>query len=75
MEANMQDEEWVKTPEDSRKAMFLYQDLLEDGAFITAQFAGNGVVYSVLITKASDPLSRENVENRVKGELSKKHTV
>jgi hypothetical protein len=71
----MQDEEWIKTLEDGRKVKFILQELLEDGAFITAQLAGNDVVYSVLITKARNPPSRENVENRFKGELSKKHTV
>jgi hypothetical protein len=43
-----------------------------DGAFITAQLAGNEVVYSVLLTNARNPLSREDVESRFKGELSKK---
>jgi len=68
----MADEEWIKTIEDCRKVKFIYQELPEDGAFITAQIAGNEVVYSVVLTKAGNPLSRENVEGHFKGELSKK---
>jgi hypothetical protein len=68
----MQDEEWIKTLEDCRIVKFIYQELLEDGAFISAQLAGNEVVYSVLLTKARNPLSREEVESHFKGELSKK---
>jgi hypothetical protein len=33
----MPDQEWVKTLEDGRKVKFIYQELPEDGAFITAQ--------------------------------------
>jgi hypothetical protein len=40
------------------KVKFIYQELPEDGAFITAQLAGNEVVYSVVLTKARNPLSR-----------------
>jgi hypothetical protein len=68
----MPEEEWIKTLEDSRKVKFVYQELPEDGAFITAQLEGNEVVYSVVLTKAGNPLSREDVENHFKGELSKK---
>jgi hypothetical protein len=66
------DDEWIKTLEDGRKVKFIYQALPEDGAFITAQIAGNEVVYSVVLTKARNPLSREDVESHFKGELSKK---
>jgi hypothetical protein len=68
----MRDEEWVKTLEDGRKVKFIYQELREDGAFITAQIGGNEVVYSVVLTKARNPLSHEDVESHFKGELSKK---
>jgi hypothetical protein len=68
----MSDDEWFKTLEDGRKVKFIYQELPEDGVFITAQLAGNEVVYSVVMTKASNPLSREDVEGHFKGELSKK---
>jgi hypothetical protein len=68
----MSDEEWIKTLEDGRKVKFIYQELADDGAFITAQIQGNEVVYSVVLTKAGNPLSREDVESHFKGELAKK---
>jgi hypothetical protein len=70
--ASMADEEWIKKLEDGRKVKFIYQELPEDGAFITAQIAGNEVVYSIILTKARNPLSHEDVEGHFKGELSKK---
>mgnify|MGYP001592770119 CR=1 FL=1 len=69
---NMLDEEWIKKLEDGRKVKFIYQELLDDRAFITAQIGGNEVVYSVVLTKARNPLSHEDVESHFKGELSKK---
>jgi hypothetical protein len=68
----MPSEEWVKTLEDCRMVKFTYQEVLMDGAFITAQVAGNEVVYSVVLTKVKNPLTREDVESHFKGELSKK---
>ena len=68
----MPDEEWIKTIADGRKVKFIYQELPQDGAFITAQIAGNEVVYSVLLTKQKNRLSREDVESHFEGELSKK---
>jgi hypothetical protein len=68
----MPDEEWIRTLNDGRKVKFVYQELPEDGAFITAQIQGNEVVYSVVLTNARNPLSREHVECHFKGELSKK---
>ena len=68
----MADEEWIKKLEDGRKVKFIYQELPEDGAFITAQVAGNEIVYSVVLTKAGNPLSREDVEGHFQGALSKK---
>jgi hypothetical protein len=68
----MPDEEWIKTIEDGRKVKFIYQELPENGAFITAQLAGNEVVYSVVLTDTRNPLSREDVERRFKSELSKR---
>ena len=67
----MPDEEWIETLEDGRKVKFIYQELPEDTAFITAQLAGNKVVYSVVLTEARNPLSREDVESHFQGELSK----
>ena len=55
----MTDEEWIKTLEDGRKVKFFYHELPEDGAFITAQIQGNEVVYSVVLARAKNPLSRE----------------
>jgi hypothetical protein len=68
----MPDEEWIKKLEDGRKVKFIYQELPDDGAFITAQIERNEVVYSVLLARAKNPLSREDVESHFKGELSKK---
>jgi hypothetical protein len=68
----MPDQEWVKTLEDGRKVKFIYQELPEDGAFLTAQVGGNEVVYSVVLTKAKNPLSHEDVESHFSGELSKR---
>jgi hypothetical protein len=68
----MPDEEWVQTLQDGRKVKFIYQELPTDGAFITAQIAGNKVVYSIVLTNAENPLSREDVEGHFKNELSKK---
>ena len=68
----MRYEEWIKTLEDGRRVKFVYQELLEDGPFITAQLESNEVVYSVVLTTARNPLSREDVESHFKGELSKK---
>ncbi len=68
----MLDEEWIKKLGDGRKVKFNYQELPEDGAFITAQLEGNEVVYSVILIKARNPLSREDGESHFTGELSKK---
>ena len=68
----MPEEEWIKTLNDGRRVKFVYQELPADGAFITAQIEGNEVVYSIILTRARNPLSHEDVENRFKGELSKK---
>ena len=68
----MPDEEWIKELEDGRRVKFIYQELPEDGAFLTAQLEGNEVVYSIVSIEARNPLSREDVEGRFKGELSKK---
>jgi hypothetical protein len=49
------DEEWIKTLADGRQVKFIYQELPERGAFITAQFAGHEVVYSVVLSAARKP--------------------
>ena len=71
----MPDEEWIKTLDDGRKVKFFYQEQVEDGACISAQIAGNEVVYSIILTKARNPLDREDVESHFEGELSKRWTV
>lgn len=71
----MSDEEWIKILADGRNVKFVYKVLPSDGAFITAQLAGNEVVYSVLLAKAKNPLTHEDVESHFKGELSKKYIV
>jgi len=68
----MRDAEWVKKLEDGRKVKFTYQELSEDRAFITAQIERNEVVYSVVLVKAKNPLSCEDVESHFSGELSKR---
>jgi hypothetical protein len=68
----MPDDQWTKTLTDGRRVKFTNQELLEDQAFITAQVEGNKVVYSVVLTKAKNPLSREEVESHFAVELSKK---
>ena len=68
----MPDEEWIKTLADGRNVKFVYQELPEGSAFITAQLSGSEVVYSVVLTKARNPLSHEDVESHFTGELSKK---
>ncbi len=68
----MRDEEWIKKLEDGRKVKFIYQELPEDGAFLTAQIERHEVVYSVVLAKAGNPLSREDVESHFKSELAKK---
>ena len=67
----MPEEEWIKRLKDGRNVKFIYQELPEDVAFITAQIEGNKVVYSVLLTKAKNPLSREDVESHFTSEFSK----
>ena len=64
--------EWIKTLADGKKVKFTYQELPEEGAFITAQLAGNEVVYSVVLAKAENPLGREDVESHFACELAKK---
>ena len=68
----MADEGWIKKLDDGRLVKFIYQELPEDGVFLTAQLERNEVVYSVVLTNAGNPLSREEVESHFKGELSKK---
>jgi len=63
-------DEWIKTLADRRRVKFTNQELAER-AFLTAQVEGNKVVYSIILTNAKNPLSREEVETYFEGELSK----
>jgi hypothetical protein len=68
----MLEEQWIKKLEDGRKVKFTSLKLSEYGAFITAQIAGNEVVYSIVLTHAKNPLSHEDVESHFEAELAKK---
>jgi hypothetical protein len=68
----MPDEAWIKTLADGRRVKFTIQELPDDGVFMTAQIEGNKVVYSIILTEAKHPLSREEIETHFEGELSKK---
>ena len=63
-------DDWVKTLVDHRRVKFTYQEL-EESAFLTAQVEGNKVVYSIVLSNAKNPLSREEVETHFESELSK----
>jgi hypothetical protein len=67
----MNETEWIKTLKDKTKVKFIYQELPQDGAFISAQIGGHEVVYSVLLANAGNPLSHEAVESHFQRELSK----
>jgi hypothetical protein len=68
----MPSDEWIKTLPDGRKVKFTNEKFPEDGSFITAQIEGNEVVYSVVLNKEINPLSRHAVESRFEREVSKK---
>ena len=67
----MPNDEWIKTLSDGRRVKFTYQEL-DERAFITAQVERNKVVYSIILTKVRNPLSRVEVESHFEGELSRK---
>jgi hypothetical protein len=68
----MPDQEWIRGLADGRRVKFTIQELPDDGVFMTAQIEGNRVVYSIILTEAKHPLSREEIETHFEGELSKK---
>lgn len=70
--AKMPDEDWIKTLEDGRKVKFTSQELPRGAAFITAQIAGNKVVYSIVLRELKNPLSHDDVEAHLKAELAKR---
>ena len=63
-------DEWIKTLADRRRVKFTNQEL-DKMAFLTAQVEGNKVVYSIVLSNAKNPLSREEGETHFEGELSK----
>jgi hypothetical protein len=63
-------DEWVETLADRRRVKFTNQKL-DESAFLTAQIEGNKVVYSIVLSNAKNPLSREEVQNHFEDELSK----
>ena len=67
----MPSDEWIRTFADGRSVKFSHDELI-DATFITAQIEGNEVVYSILMSKTETKLSREEVERRFEGELSRK---
>jgi len=68
----MPGDEWVTTRTDGRKVKFFCRTLPEGQAFLTAQIETNPVVYSLVLTNASNPLTREDVEGHFEAELLKK---
>ena len=68
----MPSDEWIKALPDGRRVKFTYQELPDDGRFITAQVEGNKIVYSIVLTDTKDSLGRGEVESQFEGELSKK---
>jgi hypothetical protein len=63
-------DEWIETLADRRRVKFTNQEL-DESAFLTAQIEGNKVVYSIVLSNAKNPLSREEVQNHFEDELSK----
>ena len=68
----MPDQEWIRGLADGRRVKFTIQKLPDDGVFMTAQIEGNKVVYSIILTKAKDPLTRGDVERHFEGEVFRK---
>jgi len=71
-EPRMPDAEWIKTVADGRRVKFTIQELPDDRVFMTAQIESNKVVYSIILTKAKDPLTRGDVERHFEGEVFRK---
>jgi hypothetical protein len=56
------EDEWTKAISGDRLVKFTYSDLPEGKAFLTAQIAGHGIVYPVILRQAEHPFNREGVE-------------
>jgi hypothetical protein len=63
-------DDWIKTLADRRRLKFTNHEL-DERAFLAAQVEGNKVVYSIVLSNAKNPLSREEVETHFEDELSK----
>jgi hypothetical protein len=70
----MADDEWIKIAADGRAVRFIYQELMDDAAFISVRIEGDETIYSAILTNAGNPLSRERVEDQFQAELSKRKT-
>jgi hypothetical protein len=68
----MRDKKWLKQLEDGRTVEFTYEGLPQEGIFLIAQLERNEVVYSIVLAKAKNPFSLEDVESRFWNELEKK---
>lgn len=68
----MASDEWIRQLEDGRRVKFTNETLVGSGTFLTAQIESNEVVYSVILEKGTESLSRPQVEGRFRSELSKK---
>ena len=64
-------DESIKMLADRRRVKFTTQEL-DEKAFLTGPLEGNKVVYSIILTDAKNPLTREEVETHFKRELSKR---
>lgn len=61
-------EEWLKVI-GGRLVKFTYWELPDGAVFLTAQIAGHEVVYSVILSEAEHPFSRQGVERHFEDEL------
>jgi hypothetical protein len=64
-------DEWIKTLADRRRVKFTTQELTRR-RFSPLRSKAAKWVYSIILTNAKNPLSREEVENHFEGELSKR---
>jgi hypothetical protein len=67
-------EEWLKVISGDRLVKFTYLELPGGSAFLTAQIAGHEVVYSVILSEAEHPFSRQGVERHFDYELQQNST-
>jgi hypothetical protein len=63
------EDEWTDVLRDGTLVKFTAQEIAGDGAFFTAQIAGHDVVYSVLLSHARGPFTRDDIEGRFTREL------